>query len=196
MRQAARHGLSNLLTIDGRDDNQSFWQYVLLVFIFDIVVVVALAVPAALKAVTLIVRAAVMSDGNDELLRSVVSESIGHTLATIGMVSLVVFAITVIFLATAIVRRLHDTGLSGHWAVLPAICMTIAQLQLYLQITTVQHGLTDMIYGKSDVASIIFDKAYASGWAVGLIGIILICVLAARESDPEPNRFGDFPFSV
>jgi uncharacterized membrane protein YhaH (DUF805 family) len=88
----------------------------------------------------------------------------------------------VLLLAAAVVRRLHDRGLSGAWGLLPLPFLGFAFFAMHRALST----------AFADQPDSLFDTAFASA-ALYDVSIIVLIVLLAGRSDQAANRFGPGP---
>ena len=88
----------------------------------------------------------------------------------------------ILLLAAAVVRRLHDRGLSGAWGLLPLPFLGFAFFAMHRASLAVPTGEPDSLFG----------TAFASGVLYNISLIVLIVLLAGRGDETE-NRFGPAP---
>jgi uncharacterized membrane protein YhaH (DUF805 family) len=85
-------------------------------------------------------------------------------------------------LAAVSVRRLHDVGWSGWWALL---ALPLVGLELMLRLTMLGHPLLDMPGG-------VIPRMYSI--PTGICGAALLILLSLRDQEePNPNRYGPNP---
>lgn len=85
-------------------------------------------------------------------------------------------------LSAAVARRLHDSGLSATWGLLPLPFLAFAFFAMYRASGTEFNVEADST----------FNTAFASGMLYD-ISLIVLIVLLARRSDEGANRFGAAP---
>lgn len=94
--------------------------------------------------------------------------------------SMLMFAALVALLAAAVTRRLHDSGLSGFWGLLP-LPFVIYSATMFVRLNSeFETGGWDMRLFFSIMISHI----------LGVVAMVWLIVLLARRSAPGPNRFG------
>ena len=156
--QAVGSVLSNYVTFSGRARRAEYWWF----YLFTILVGLA----------TSIIDAALDTAFNNEI-------GIVGTVTSLGLL-LPTMAVTA--------RRLHDTGRTGWWMLLPVV-------PLFATITV----------AAATAFATLFSTDAAGGLAVGMSVLLLACVLATiaagvtllvflcLDSNPGPNRFGPSP---
>ena len=93
------------------------------------------------------------------------------------------FVLTLLF-ASAVTRRLHDVGLSGRWAMIPAV-LYIASGALMLGFFTAGHNETAG-----------FSPFFLAGWLVTMlynITVLALIIVLCLPSQRKENRFGPPP---
>jgi uncharacterized membrane protein YhaH (DUF805 family) len=85
-------------------------------------------------------------------------------------------------LAAAVVRRLHDRGLSGAWGLLPLPFLAFAFFAMHRAAASFL----------TDEPDSVFDTAFASGMLYDISLIVLIVLLAGRSNEGA-NRYGPNP---
>jgi uncharacterized membrane protein YhaH (DUF805 family) len=96
------------------------------------------------------------------------------------LASALMFAALVAFLAAAVARRLHDSGLSGYWGLLPLPFAVYSGTMLVRFQRQFESEEQDMR---------LFYSIFTSN-LLYLVAVALLIVLLARRSAPSPNRFG------
>jgi uncharacterized membrane protein YhaH (DUF805 family) len=199
MLKAIKHGLGNLVNVTGRDARQAFWYYVLFLYIVQMVVTTVVTVPLALRAVFKGVRAG-MAGGSDDAAavelaaQSAVVGSLAEIMVQIMWLGAALNLAMLVLLAASFVRRLHDSDLSGWWAVAPGV-IQLANLAVApalmerMMARFAEASATDPMAGMQSMQSSM-GVASLLGWA----GFIIVIVLGIRKSSPGANRFGGQPF--
>lgn len=92
------------------------------------------------------------------------------------------FLVAVVLYAAAVVRRLHDTGRSGWWGVMP------------LPFIAFSLSVMPQVFGADGVGNEIglglFFAAFLSNMLY-MITLIILVVLLANKSKDGPNQFGN-----
>ena len=158
MQNSIVRGFKSVLRFSGRDTRSQFWPYAGAAFALYVVASVPVSIILFL----------------DNL--EMPPDAPEHFFVAGGLM----FAALVALLAAAVARRLHDSGLSGYWGLLPlpfvAYCSSM-MLRLNSQFET---GQPDMRLVFSISASFLLYSA----------ALIWLIVLLARRSASGPNRFG------
>jgi uncharacterized membrane protein YhaH (DUF805 family) len=129
------------------------------------------------------VQAAVMARMSD-MVRTMVLVSIG-----IGLVNLVL-------VAAALVRRLHDSGKPGVWAVAIGALYAVSLIVAYQQIGAMQAAMSHAAAGGSPEDMLAFQRTTGLRGLLGWVPLILVIVFGVMKSDPAPNKYGDEPVRV
>lgn len=196
MLAAIKHGLGNLTNFNGRDARQAFWYYVLFVYLVTIVIGLVASIPMTMQAMMIGVEQGMAHAGDPEAARVAMQQA---TLANFDTFLPALFwtgaisaAILLLGLAAAIVRRLHDSGLSGYWALLPGALQVFNLVSMPSQIEQSRAMMAAQFADPSAGMGMFASAASAAvlGWAA----IVLVIVFGVRKSTPGPNRFGEAPF--
>jgi uncharacterized membrane protein YhaH (DUF805 family) len=81
----------------------------------------------------------------------------------------IVFAATVLLLAASVARRLHDTGRSGAWGLMPLPFIIYAMVMM------------PRLFGASDIADGLFFSVFINNFLY-LASLLLLVVLLAKPS--------------
>lgn len=202
MFRAIRHGLGNLLTFSGRDARQAFWYYVLFVYIAMTVIVLVAVVPMMLQAFFAGIRqAAEIGETGDPLAAQAAAEA-----ATFGAMatsleqmawwgSLTNLAMMAL-LAASLVRRLHDSNLSGWWALLPGAAQLANVVLGPAMLRNMMDGIGNIDPAMPEAGMQSLQNAMGMATVLGWSGIIIVVVLGIRPSTRGANRYGDAPFTA
>ncbi len=193
-----KRALTKLWDFKGRDRRAQFWPYAGVVAATTAVLSVVAAVPIIL---TQIQQSLVFAEANPDkaTIHRTPTSVMVEIHDTTGMPPMdpvaglwpviLLGVIAGLFLAAAITRRLHDRGLSGRWALIPA--------GLYAVWLTVFFRFFGSVW--SDNAAIVearfvilFMALLLTSMLVQLSIITLVIVLALKGRD-GPNRYGPEP---
>lgn len=161
-----------LIDFRGREDRASFWRYAALVY--GLMTFVSVAVMFA-------VIFSVMPDGG--AFGTDVSAPFFPSMGMFFAGMALLLALTILLYAAAIVRRLHDGGLSGLWAVMPVPFLLFSMVQMWSLFDSFGSALPDMNS---------FYLIFASN-LIYILTVIALIILLARRSDPQPNRYDHLP---
>ena len=189
MLDAMTYGLGNLFNFRGRDARQTFWYFVLLVFIARTVVGIVVAVPLVIHMFGSIVDAAQSGVNDPVYMQGRVMNSLADDLPRMMWIGIAIALVTGLATLPSLVRRLHDSDLSGWWAALPGVLYVVALLNAPAQMQRTIKMLVTM------------DPAHPpTQWQAmqgqGLAGLLTYAALAliiyagVRKSTPGPNRYG------
>jgi len=189
---AIRHNLTHLGQFEGRDARQTFWFYVLFLVLINIALSFVISIPIVGATMKVGIQAAQQGLKPDqvgvEVLRSI-SGWIGISMWFSIALGLAMIAL----LAAAFVRRVHDTGNSGWWAVVPIVAKLCA-MALNVSATMT---LIDTIAHAADAASLQAAMAQNSEMLpygfLTWIGPVVVVVFGLLPSTPGANRYGGEP---
>jgi uncharacterized membrane protein YhaH (DUF805 family) len=181
MLDAVKYGLANLANFKGRDARQTFWYYVLFVYILNVLITMAVSVPMSISMVTSAISRAAQNPNNEAAAMGAIN---GMT-NTLMWVSMAAGALMLILLAASFVRRLHDSGLSGYWALIPGALQLAALAMMPVSIRRLTESMADL-GGGVDALQMQTGAASVMGW----LPILIVILLGIRKSTPGPNRFG------
>lgn len=194
MQNPVTYGFRNLTRFSGRDRRGLFWPHAAVVFILSIVVSMV-AMPFAMAPM----MAGMMAYAAENAESSRVEYGPGHYSMQIeagapGMpmidptpmvaVSAISALLTVLLLAAAVTRRLHDRGVAGYWGLTPVVFLTAGLVLMpRLMINFAGSTAPDMR---------LFGLLFLNNglYMASLVGLI---VLLALPGKPGPNRYGEPP---
>jgi uncharacterized membrane protein YhaH (DUF805 family) len=193
---AIRYGLSNLLNPSGRDARQTFWFLVLFFFILTIVISTAVSMPMTISTMKTAIELGMQQAANPdaavskEFIQGRVMASMSDYLPFIVWTSVVTSLGVMIGLAAAFVRRLHDSDLSGWWAVPPACLHAIKVAFIPSQLSKMNEMMVASTSGDPSASLAVMQNSMGPGAVAGWLAIIVVIVLGVRKSTDGPNRFG------
>jgi uncharacterized membrane protein YhaH (DUF805 family) len=180
-----RYNLANLLRFSGRDSRAIFWPYAIAVFLTSMAVDILLFIP-------------VMTDTMQRMMIYVRDHPEGFPQPAPGQIqalppglmpdmsrifvpTTIVSIVSLLLLAAAVVRRLHDRDRSGWWGGLPlpfqAVGLVAAPAMMKAMTDFPSRPLPLTMW--TSLNSLFFWCAF-----------ILLIVLLAGEGTKRPNRFG------
>jgi uncharacterized membrane protein YhaH (DUF805 family) len=200
MLKAIRHGLGNLLNFEGRDARQAFWYYVLFIYIVTVAISMVVTIPMMIQGFMVGIREgmATSQPGDPVAARAAAQTAMAHamsgTISATMWLGLVTGLLMLAGLAASFVRRLHDSDLSGLWALIPC-AMQIANLVMApMLVRRMVDNLAQLTPAGPTAAIQPIQGSVGAATLLGWGAVILIIVLGARKSTPGPNRFGEAPF--
>lgn len=174
---AIAHCLRNLLRFRGRDTRSQFWFYILGLFIAQQII----------TALATILLMAVHFDSPASVAATPPENAAGF-FASVHLFMLIALSsgvLAIMLLAAAVVRRLHDRGLSGAWGLLPVPFIVFSSVEMYRFFGS--FGQPGMEPDHSLFMAIFISNA------LYLVALGALIVLLVRDSDPGVNRFGPPP---
>lgn len=177
---------ARLLDFEGREDRASFWPYAAVVFIIVMIVSAAIFVPMMVHAMGEVHRYAGQHPSGVTY-----SNGPGGTGITIHarhhprffsrtwmmLYFATTFGLSILLYGAAVVRRLHDRGMSGMWALMPL--PFIIYSSFVLPVVFASSGPPNVaVFVTSFVSNILY-----------LIAIIVLVIFLASAGTPGPNRF-------
>jgi uncharacterized membrane protein YhaH (DUF805 family) len=194
---AIKHGVRNSFNMSGRDSRHTFWYYVLFVYILTIAISSAATIPATFGAIFKGVKEGlanpeVSPQAQSEAMAAAMSDMIPITI-WLGVATglLLLFA-----LAASFVRRLHDSGLSGWWALLPAALQVACLSLLPSQADRMRDVMAKTASGDPLANLSALESSLNFGTLMGWGALGLVILFGSRKSKDGPNRFGLEPYDV
>jgi uncharacterized membrane protein YhaH (DUF805 family) len=178
-----------LADFKGREDRASFWPYAALVLGICVVGMFAVMIPAMAMSMRKMQQFA--ADHPDQV--NVVSvpgqysmtiqgnhPELGPDFSLMFAIVGIVILVTVLLYAAAVVRRLHDRGMSGLWGLMPVPFLVYSCIQMPRFSSSVGVG------SQPDLT--IFFSIFVSNMFY-LAALVTLIVLLAGASNPDRNRF-------
>jgi uncharacterized membrane protein YhaH (DUF805 family) len=194
---AIKYNLRHLLDFSGRDARQTFWFYVLFVFLLNMAVSLAITMPAMGQAMGGAMMAA--RSGNPEAANAAIAESMTGITMTAIWAGAVMGVINIALLAAAFVRRLHDADFSGWWALLVGGLYAAASVRALLNADrleamtreAVENAMTNPGAGGMQIYA--NNPQMALDSLIGWIPLLLLIGFGVLKSTEGPNRFAAEP---
>lgn len=199
MLAAIRHGLGNLTNFRGRDARQAFWYYVLFIYLITLAIGMLVSIPMTTEAMMTGVQQGIANAGNpdeaasDAAAQAAIVESMRGYMPILVWSSFATAAILLLGLAASLVRRLHDSGLSGAWALLPLGLQAINLAFIPTQLGRIEQMLAAQ-FTDPFAAFKVYDGVGGLGLVAGWIAIVLVVAFGVRKSSVGPNAYGEVPF--
>jgi uncharacterized membrane protein YhaH (DUF805 family) len=200
MLKAIKHGLGNLLNFEGRDARQAFWYYVLFLYIVTLAISMVVTVPMMIQGVMTGIREGInASQSSDPVAaqaatQAAIANSMNGMISTSLWLSMATGLLMLAGLAAAFVRRLHDSGLSGLWALLPAAIQLGNLVLAPMMVRQMMGSLAHMTPGDPTAGLRAMQGSIGAASLLGWAAVIAVIVLGVRKSTPGPNRYGEAPF--
>jgi uncharacterized membrane protein YhaH (DUF805 family) len=164
--EAVRHNLRNLPRFSGRERRGSFWRFALAVYLAQMALSMLMTVP---------LMAGAFSRRGPEAFATMFD--------TIAILSAVSVGMFVLLLAASAVRRLHDSGRSGLWMLLPLPFLATALWGMHEIRSNLGEGADpDGSFGLLLANNVVY---------LAVVGFLIF--LLARPGTVGTNRYGPDP---
>jgi uncharacterized membrane protein YhaH (DUF805 family) len=188
---AIRHGLANVLNFEGRDARQTFWYYVLFAYLLNMALSMLFVVPAMIGAFTASFQAAMQHPGDAAAAQAVATSAMSGAMEPMMWVGAISAVLMLVLLAASLVRRLHDSGLSGYWALVPGVFQVLGLITMPAQMNRMMTamgggGAGDPLAGVTALQS---QMGFTS--LLGWVAIVAVIIFGVRKSTEGPNRYGE-----
>ncbi|HMT46771.1 MAG: hypothetical protein RL702_950 [Pseudomonadota bacterium] len=187
-----RYNLANLANFSGRDARQTFWYYVLFLYLIQMVAGMLVAIPM-MVAMFSQMFAGVRAGADPDAVNAMMLEAMSGPLETTMWLALGLGAVSLLALAASFVRRLHDSGLSGWWAWLPGLLYVGYLVWMPRQIAGLKAGLVQALAMQQGGTPFGMMPGQEAAMLSAYLPLILLAVFGVRKSHPGPNRFGETP---
>lgn len=189
-----KYNLRHLLDFSGRDARQTFWYYVLFLFVLNMAVGLVFVIPFMGQLLTTMMVAA--RTGDQAAIEAAMAVSMGEMLGSMVWMGFVTGCLNVLLLAAALTRRLHDSNLAGWWGLVPLGLQVFASYYTYTRIDQFKALMTQMMSRTTDPQAAFVAQSQMSGQSlIGWLAIIALVILGVRKSTEGPNRFAEGPVS-
>lgn len=190
-----RHCLTGLARFTGRDRLRDFWPFVGVWFAALMLITMAVMAPTLMATFAKMQAFAAAHPDQAEVYRSGTSYSItirGHhpeltpDLRGFMLAMQLLSAVSVVLLAAAVSRRLHDTGRTALWGLAPLPFLAIAMAVTPRIFNEAAGGQIDYMAGFASLIGVLFLNN-----VVYMAAILRLAFLLSRDSDKAANRYGD-----
>lgn len=188
---AIKYGLRNLLNFSGRDARQTFWYFVLAVYIVFTVLSMAAMLPYMANVFTGAFRLG-QSGASEAEINAAMIDQMGEMMQSIGWMGLVSGIGMILLLAASFVRRLHDSGLSGWWAAVPGAIYAFSISQMPANMDAMSEVLASSAISSAQNPFAMM-QSQGSTALLGWIPLLIVIALGVRKSSEGPNQFGAEP---
>ncbi|WP_395333255.1 DUF805 domain-containing protein [Novosphingobium sp. BL-8H] len=186
-----KYNLSNLLNFKGRDARQTFWFYVLFLFIIQYAAGMLISMPMMGGMMRGAFSAAQQGASETELQARMMAQMAGY-MRTSMTLSAVVSVIAGLLLLAAFMRRLHDSNRPG-WIALIALALSFASKALiWSKMDEIIGAMSRM--SEADPAGILgFQSKFVGASLMGWAALLIVIVFGVWPSTPSANRYGAAP---
>ena len=188
---ALRYHFGHLAGFAGRDARQTFWFWFLFLFIVNIAVSTIATVPMMIEAVQTGMDAA--RSGDPGSAEATMMASMSGQMTFMMEVGIVIGLFNTAMMAAPFVRRLHDSGKSGIWAVIAGAIYLASLVLAWLradEVAAMMQQVTDAA-NSADMVELQSQMMWQS--LLGYVPMIMIVGFGILGSDPGANRFGEEP---
>ncbi|MDE2437162.1 MAG: DUF805 domain-containing protein [Sphingomonadales bacterium] len=188
---AIKYGLSKLLDPSGRDGRQTFWYFVLFVVVLRFVAGMVISIPLTTRTITSAVEAA-KAGADPAAAQAQTMAAVTAMMPQLAYYGMAVGAVSMLLLAAALVRRLHDSDMSGWWVLLPGAIYAYALARTPEQVAKAMEIMQHMD-GKTPPNPMTMMQGQGAMMILPWIPVLIAIWFGVRASTPGPNRFGDAP---
>jgi uncharacterized membrane protein YhaH (DUF805 family) len=189
---AIKYNLAHLLDFSGRDARQTFWFYVLFVFLVNMAIGFVMIIPLMGNLMGDLIAAGPIED--PAVLEALMADRMGEMMESMLWMGLGTTVLNAALLAAAFIRRLHDSNLSGWWGLLPLGLQLATSWYMTTRIDELKTLMVQMMSRTADPqAALAAQSQYTTQSLVGWVGIIAFVILGVRKSTEGPNRFAEAP---
>ena len=198
MLAATKYNLTHLVDFTGRDARQTFWYYVLFLFIlyFVVAIIGSFVLIGSLMAP---VMEAAQAGASEQEVQAQIGSWMGSFMGTIIWASIGVNIVMDLLLAAAFVRRLHDSGRAGWWALLVAGAQAASTAMMIPMMDSMQDFMAQAMDPANVADPVRFQAMMAQQskfslyGLIGWIGPIAAIIFGVLPSTDGPNRYGEAP---
>ena len=200
MLDAIKHGLANLLNGNGRDARQAFWYYVLFVYLLTTAISMVFVLPIMMQGMMHGIQQGIaQGQGQDPVaaqaaVQAAMFGSMSDLMPKMIWMTMAIGIVMLLLLAASFVRRLHDSGLSGLWALVPAACQAVSVATMPSQLARMQQAMQTADLTNPAAGMLMMRGSMGPGQLLAWVAIGVVVALGVRKSTPGPNQFGEAPF--
>jgi uncharacterized membrane protein YhaH (DUF805 family) len=186
-----KYNFAHLLDFKGRDARQTFWYFVLFVYVLNTALTIMIAIPAYVEMMSRIFAMSA-SNPDPEAMQQIMPSMMGELADPMMEASVISAVVFIVLLSAAFTRRLHDSGLRGWWGLIPLAFYVFSILQM----PKVFGALKEMPapspeHPFAQIQSMQQEMGINS--LIGWIPMIIVIALGVRKSTDGPNEFGEEP---
>lgn len=191
MRAALRYHFKHLLVFYGRDARQTFWYWFLFLFVINIGAMLVMTLPVTMDALAAGYDAG--TGGDEAAAQAAMMSQMTVTMKRVIVFSIAVGVINLMLMAAPLVRRIHDSGNTGLWAIVAGA--------IYLASLVITWSRADQAVALMRRMAAAHDPQMAFGmqtkiaWdgLLGYVPLIMVIGFGLLKSTPGPNRYGERP---
>jgi len=191
MRAALRYHFKHLLVFYGRDARQTFWYWFLFLFIINMAVSLILTLPMTLEAM---VAGYVAAKGGDEVAaQAAMMSQMATMMKRLIVFSLAMGAINLMLMAAPLVRRMHDSGNTGLWAIVAGAIYVVSLALTWSRADQAVALMRRMAAAQDTQTMLGMQAKLAWDGLLGYVPLIMVIVFGLLKSTSGPNRYGERP---
>lgn len=191
MVKSVKFALRNLVNFSGRDNRPTFWWYALAVYLLTIAISMLVMVPMVISLMAEAVSQAQVNV-DPEAVEPAMSGLMANFMRATIWVSVLTTVLMMVLIAASFVRRLHDAGLTGWIALVPAAINVVMLSRMPAQVEAAMAAMDSG--GKSPIAA---GFGTVPGgelqMLLGWLPTLMVVGLALLPSNDGPNRYGEEP---
>ena len=191
MIEAIKYNLRNLTNFNGRDARPTFWWYVLFLVVAQYLVSLVATVPMMVGAMSGAFEAAQAGVDGQQVEAQMMAQ-MAESMRMVMWVGVVIGIISAAMILASFVRRLHDSGKSGYWAIIPMLTQA-ASMVFSIRMMDMIGELFTTAYDPAQMQQFQNEMMWQSGGFVGWIGYLFVIVMGVLASDEGPNKYGEEP---
>lgn len=193
MLAAIKHALANLTNPNGRDGRQTFWYWVLALFLVRFAVSMVFTIPMMGRMMSGMMKVAPIGEKADEAaMQAKMAELLAAEMHQLVWFGVAVGIVSMALIATSLVRRLHDSDMSGWWILLPGGIQAFLLARAPAQIDAALEMMKSIKPGQAPNPAM-FMASQGLTALLGYASLGLLIWFGVRKSSEGPNRFGDAP---
>ena len=187
-----KYCLAHLTDFSGRDARQTFWYYVLFLFILQFVIGIIIAIPMYVSIFSTVFEG--ISEGGDPglMIERMATQLAGQMRFQIVANSILAILSTLFFIA-AFVRRLHDAGFTGWIAAIPVATQVFGVVYAFMTMEAVLEVMVEAMNPANQQNAYAMQMEAAPYTAVVYIGYLVVIGFGVLKSQDGPNRYGEAP---
>lgn len=191
---AIKYNLANLTNLHGRDARQTFWYYVLFLYIIQMVAGMLIAIPMMVEMFGQMFEG-IRAGADPRQMNALMFGAMNGPIEASMWLAMGLGAASLLALAASLVRRLHDSDLSGWWSLLPGLIYLANLIHMPTQIEQTRELLAKVAEMPQPPSQLEMMQGQELTMVLAYLPIVLLVIMGVRKSSPGPNRFGDAPVS-
>jgi len=195
---AIKYNLTHLLDFSGRDARQTFWFYVLFLFLVNIAIGMVLGFAIVGSLISAAIDAA-QAGASEEAMRAQMTARMGDFIGGIVWYSLASNVIMSLLLAASFVRRLHDSNSNGWWGLLVLAALAAGSLVSIETMDSMREVMSEAMSRTGPMTQFEMQEMMRGQSQASFFGLIawiaplMVIVFGVMDSSKGPNRYGEEP---